>query len=85
MKHAGPDSLEALRGLLTDVRKLPRLVEKKTRIFYSKGKAFLHFHEDREGLFADLRANGSEFTRFPVNSSVEKATFLHALREAASP
>jgi hypothetical protein len=84
MKHAGPASLEVLGSLLEEVRQLPSLVEKKTGIFYSKGTAFLHFHEDREGLFADARVNGRDFSRFPVNSSAERAKRLRALRDAVS-
>jgi hypothetical protein len=85
MKHAGPKSLEVLSDLLNEIRKLPGPVERKTGIFYLRGKALLHFHEDPEGLFADLRMNGLEFTRFPVNSNAEKTYLLESLREVVQP
>jgi hypothetical protein len=51
------------------------LAEKRPGIFYRKGKAFLHFHEDRAGLFADLRG-GNDWQRLPVNSPDEGAMLL---------
>ena len=58
VKHAGAVALEALSDLLEMLRTRTALVEKRPGIFYLKGKAFLHFHEDRAGLFADVRDGG---------------------------
>lgn len=77
MKHAGAGALEALNDLLASLRARPALVERRPGIFYSRGKAFLHFHEDRAGLFADLRCGG-DWQRFPVNSPEERAKLLAA-------
>lgn len=67
MKHAGPDALDHLEPLLTRLRALPGLMEKKRGTFYRKSRAFLHFHEDPKGLFADMRdATGDDFERFDV-------------------
>lgn len=69
MKHAGPDALDQLEPLLARVRALPGLVEKKPGTFYRKSRAFLHFHEDPEGLFADIRAgDAADFDRFDVTT-----------------
>jgi hypothetical protein len=38
----------------------------------------LHFHEDRAGLFADLR-QGGEWRRLPVNGSDDRARLLVAV------
>lgn len=75
MKHAGADALVALSDLLESLRTRAALVEKRPGIFYLKGKAFLHFHEDRAGLFADLR-QGGDWQRLPVNSYDERAEVL---------
>jgi hypothetical protein len=75
MKHAGASAIEALGDLLESLRARTGLVEKRPGIFYIKGKAFLHFHEDRAGLFADLR-QGGDWLRLPVNDPVERAKLL---------
>jgi hypothetical protein len=75
MKHAGAAAFEALSDLLDRLRSRTALTERRPGIFYVRGKAFLHFHEDPAGLFADLRV-GSDWRRFPVNSPDEQARLL---------
>jgi hypothetical protein len=75
MKHAGAGALDALGDLLESLRTRTLLVERRRGTFYVKGKAFLHFHEDRAGLFADLR-DGGDWLRLPVNSPDERAQLL---------
>jgi hypothetical protein len=75
VKHAGTGALDALSDLLESLRTRAVLVEKRPGIFYLKGEAFLHFHEDGAGLFADLR-QGGDWQRLPVNSSDERAEVL---------
>lgn len=81
MKHAGHAALDALQDLLESIRTVPGLKEKQRGIFYRKSSAFLHFHEDPAGLFADLRV-ADDFTRFPVNTRAECQALLAALRGA---
>ncbi|MBP7648735.1 MAG: hypothetical protein KA085_03475 [Phenylobacterium sp.] len=70
MKHAGEVALDQLEPLLARVRALPSLIEKKRGVFYRKSRAFLHFHEDPQGLFGDVRAaDGKDFDRFEVAQS----------------
>ena len=73
---------EARWRCLSEVRESLRrrtaLVEKRPGIFYVRGKAFLHFHEDRVGIFADVRDHGN-WRRFPANSAAERATLLAAV------
>jgi hypothetical protein len=78
MKHAGPDSLAALEPLLRKVRQHSTLVERTPGSFYRKSKAYLHFHEDPSGTFADVKLNGVEFTRVR-SSTPEEQTHLLAL------
>ena len=81
MKHAARQTLDGLETLLTVIRAHSELKEKKQGIFYRKSRAFLHFHEDAAGLFADLRI-GNEFQRFAVNTSAEQSHFITALKKA---
>jgi hypothetical protein len=81
MKHADADALAALSDLIENLRKRDVLVEKRLGIFYSKGRAFLHFHTDPAGLFADLR-HGGDWQRFPVNDLNECAMLLAAVDRA---
>ncbi len=77
MKHAGEQALDQLEPLLKELRVLPGMVEKKRGVFYRKSKAFLHFHEDPKGLFADLRdAAGDDFDRFDVTGEPGRAEFV---------
>lgn len=69
MKHASTSTLDALEALLADLRALPGLVERSRGVFYRRGRAFLHFHEDPKGLFADIRdAEGDDFERIDVTA-----------------
>ena len=54
MRHAGPDSLAALEPLLRKVRQHSTLVERTPGSFYRRSKAYLRFHEDPSGTFADV-------------------------------
>jgi hypothetical protein len=81
VKHAGARALDALGALLKSLRARNALVEKRPGIFYVRGRAFLHFHEDRGGLFADLR-QGGDWQRLPVNDPEDHARLLAALDQA---
>lgn len=80
MKHAGAAALDALEPLLVELRALPGLKEKSRGTFYRRSQAFLHFHEDPAGLFADLRCVGGEFDRFRVEDETERAVLLSQVR-----
>jgi len=81
MKHAGVGALNALNDLLMNLRARVDLVERRPGIFYVRGRAFLHFHEDRAGLFADLR-DRSDWRRFPVNCPDERVDLLAVVDRA---
>src|SRR5262249_17363631 len=84
MRHAGADALSRLSPLLDRLRASDCLRERSPGVFYRKGRAFVHFHEDPAGLFADLRGAG-DFDRFPVNSARERNAFLvEALRRSSA-
>ena len=84
MKHAGPAALDALEPLLLEMRKCRGLRERKRGAFYRGGSGFLHFHEDAQGFFADVKLKaGSDFTRFRVSTAAERQRFLELARKAA--
>ena len=79
MKHAGPAALDTLEPLLARVRALPGLKETSRGTFYRKSRAFLHFHEDPAGLFADVRLAGDDFTRLRVTDFAEQDELLRQI------
>ena len=83
MRHARPDDLEPLTALLADLRAIDGLTERAPGTFYRGSVAFLHFHADPAGLFADLKVDG-EFVRSRVATRREQRALLTAARRAAS-
>jgi hypothetical protein len=75
VRHAGSAALDELEDLLLKVRAHETLLEKKRGTFYRKSSAFLHFHEDPAGMFADLKVGG-DWARFRVSTAKERAAFL---------
>ena len=75
MKHATAEALEQLTDLHDKLRAIPGLVEKRPGVFYRKGKAFLHFHEDPAGLFADIRP-AEEWIRLEVGTAGGQAALV---------
>ncbi|MBX3481440.1 MAG: hypothetical protein KF842_13675 [Caulobacter sp.] len=82
MKHASATALDQLEPLLERLHGLPALKEKARGVFYRRGRAFLHFHEDGSGLHADLRIAGSDFDRFRVEDEAERDALFALIREA---
>ncbi len=76
MKHAGPETLAALEPLLRQLREYSSLVERTPGSFYRKSKAYLHFHEDTSGTYADVKLDGADFTRMRITTSQEQARLL---------
>ena len=69
--------------MLAEIRRNADLTERSPGTFYKKSQAFLHFHEDPAGLFADVRlAPGAPFTRMRVTTKAEQKAFLTAVRNA---
>jgi hypothetical protein len=68
-----------LSSLLAQLRELPDVREKSPGVFYRKSRAFLHFHEDPAGLFADVRLAG-EFERFEVTTVEQQRALLRRVQ-----
>jgi hypothetical protein len=80
VRHARDEDLDRLEPLLAALRALPGLTERKRGTFYRKSRAFLHFHEDPKGLFADLRGE-TDFERIDVTEEAGRAKLLALARQ----
>lgn len=79
MRHATHIALDALEPLIRELRSLDALTERKRGVFYRRSQAFLHFHEDPAGFFADVRL-GPGWARFDVTRPRERSVLLRTLR-----
>ena len=80
MKHAGARALDRLEGLMTEIRARFELKERNRGVFYLKSKAFLHFHEDAKGLFADVRTDtAGDFERIKVDDADGQKALLERI------
>ncbi len=81
MKHAGDSALDRLEPLLSSLREIPALREKSRGTFYRGGRAFVHFHEDPAGLFADVRF-GDDFERVDVTTAAKQQALARRISTA---
>jgi hypothetical protein len=80
VKHAGEAALDIIEPLLTELRRLEGVRERKPGVFYKKSSAFIHFHEDPAGIFADVRKE-REWLRFPVNTPSERRQLVRLVSQ----
>ena len=75
-------TLEALEPWFVDVRALgiPGLVEKANGAFYQRRNGILHFHEDGDGVYADVKVAG-EWERVGIDTAAGKRKVLSMLRQ----
>jgi hypothetical protein len=84
MRHAGDAALDRLEPLLTSLRAMPALREKSRGSFYRGSRAFVHFHEDPSGLFADVRFT-DDFERVDVTSAAKQQKLVRRIRASLRP
>jgi len=83
MRHAGPDTIAALSELIAALRTVDGLTETRPGAFARRSKAFLHFHEDPSGFYADVRFEiDSNFERVRVTTKREQAELVRRVRAA---
>jgi len=84
MKHAGSEALDGIEPLLAEIRAAaPDWVEKKRGTFYRRSKAFLHFHEDPTGMYADVRlSEDGDFERLPATTPADQAELVRRISAA---
>jgi hypothetical protein len=80
MKHASGAALDSIQPVLLELRQLEGIREKKPGLFYRKSSAFIHFHEDPAGIFADV-SRDREWLRLPVNTASERRQFVRLVTE----
>ena len=96
MKHARDAALDTLEPLLRELREIDGMAEKKRGVFYRRSQAFLHFHEDPEGMFADVRvaargtatghpSGADDWQRLPANSARERDALIKLVKRALRP
>ncbi len=78
----GFDVPTVVRDLLTEIAAIDGLSLKgKTQTaIYRKSKPFLHFHWNDDGIVADVRYDGPDFTRVPVNTAAERKRLVKDVR-----
>jgi hypothetical protein len=83
MRHASAEDLEPIDELVVALRETGALTEKGPGVFYRRSKAFLHFHVDPTGLYADVRTDPSaDFERVRVTTKAEQRRLLTSVRRA---
>ena len=82
MRHATAAGLDELDDVLSELRGVDGLKEKSRGVFYRGSRAFLHFHEDPSGLYADVRLD-ADFERMRVTTKAERKRLLSIVRVAA--
>lgn len=86
MKHADATTCARLDDVLIALRAMPALREARPGAFSRAGRAFVHFHDDPAGLFADVRLDADgPFLRLPVTTRAQRRDFLARVRSALEP
>ena len=78
MKHATDDALDRLEPLLGRLRAINGLRERTRGTFTHRSRAFLHFHEDPDGLFTDVRL-ADDFERHAVTTAAQQRRLATAI------
>jgi len=81
VRHARAEDLAPLETLLDRLRAVGALREKRPGTFYRGSRAFLHFHVDPAGLFADVRPGGT-WERLPVDDPHQQQALLDVVAAA---
>jgi hypothetical protein len=84
MRHITPSRLDEIEPLLVQLRRVPQLVEKKRGVFSLRSRAFLHFHEDGDDVYADVRLDGPDFDRRRITTKSERAQLVRDVRTHAA-
>ena len=74
----GQETVEALARLLNFLRSYEILSEVKPINFHLDGKGFIHFHDEPDGLWADIFLSKGRL-RMPVNTASEQAGVIGSI------
>lgn len=81
MKHASAETITKIEALIDRIRSFSGLTEKKPGIYYYKSSAFLHFHEDGDQIYADIKRVSAKFERLPVTTKTQQDHLLRIIRD----
>jgi hypothetical protein len=84
VKHITEPRLDAIEPLLEQLRTVDGLIERKRGNFVYRSRAFLHFHEDGDDFYADVRLDGGDFERRRVTTAAEQRRLVAAVRRAVT-
>ena len=84
MRHATEADLDRVDDLLGRLRHVEGIVERNRGKFQRGSKAFLHFHEDGDDMYADVRL-ADDFVRRRVTSVAEQDALVAEIAAALSP
>jgi hypothetical protein len=79
MSRVRDEDLDRLDPLLTQLRSIGELHERRRGTFTRGSAAFLHFHAFASGMAADLKA-GDRWLRYDVERAVGRRVFLRDVR-----
>jgi hypothetical protein len=82
VKHITEPRLDEIEPLLEQLRTVDGLTERKRGNFVYRSRAFLHFHEDGDDFYADVRLDGGDFERRRVTTAAEQERLVAAVRRA---
>jgi hypothetical protein len=80
VRHITADRVDTIEPMLDEIRACSGLVEKGPGRFYRKSQAFLHFHEDGDDIFADVRLQPGPFERVRVTTKAEQRRLVTRIR-----
>ncbi len=75
MRHARDEDLDRLEDLLVVLRGVDEITEKRRGVFSRKSAAFLHFHADPTGMYADIRTTDG-WRRYPLSSAAQRRSMM---------
>jgi hypothetical protein len=81
MRHAGPAALDKLEPFLRRLRKEAALKERARGTVYRSGRAFLHFHEHGDELYADVRF-ADDFERCAATTAADRKRLIERIGAA---
>jgi hypothetical protein len=81
VRHATAETIAQLDDLLGALRSIDGLEETRPGAFSRGSRAFLHFHDDPSGIYADVRFE-TDFDRVRVTTEREQRALVARVRVA---
>jgi hypothetical protein len=80
VRHARDADLDRIEPLLTQLREIDGLTEKRRGVFYLRSRACLHFHADGDDTYADVRLGTPDFERIRATTKAEQRALVAAVK-----